>query len=441
MRREVVDVAVIGGGPAGLAAAEGARDAGAGRVCLIERDRDLGGILQQCIHTGFGLDVFREELTGPEYAQRYIEKVRGQGVKTHLGTMVLEVGPGPRLVASSPGGLLEIEAGALVLAMGCRERTRGAIALPGTRPAGVYTAGTAQRFVNLEGLLPGRRAVILGSGDIGMIMARRLTLEGVGVEAVVEMLPYAGGLTRNVVQCLNDFGIPLLLEHTVTQIHGRRRVEGVTVARLDAQRKPVAGSERRIDCDTLLLSVGLLPENELSRAAGVELDARTGGPVVDQFLETSVPGVFAGGNVVMVHDLADQVSRQSAMAGRNAALAAERAAGEHAAVAGRGHAAASGIPSAIPVLAGTNVRQVAPQRLRREGPFGPALEFQVRVAEPEHDVRVVVSWGADPAARHRVKRPIVRPGEMLSFRVPEKVAVEGRLAEAEAVTVDVVKEE
>ena len=417
------DVAIIGGGPAGLAAAEGARSAGARRVCIVERDRELGGILQQCIHTGFGLELFREELTGPEYAQRFIERVRALGVEAMLGTMVLEIDPDhPRVLASNGDGMLEIKAGAVVLAMGCRERTRGAIALPGSRPAGIYTAGTAQRFVNVEGLLPGKRAVILGSGDIGMIMARRLTLEGVRVEAVVEMLPYAGGLTRNVVQCLNDFGIPLLLEHTVTQVHGRRRVEAVSVARLDKFRRPIPGTERRLECDTLLLSVGLVPENELSKAAGVEIDPRTGGPVVDQLMETSVPGIFAGGNVVMVHDLVDQVSRQSARAGASAArFAASRAGGRS---------------GTIPVLAGNNVRQIAPQVIRRDGPFGPSLELHARVAEPQRDVQVVVSW---ESYRHRQKRPIVRPGEMLTVRIPERVTVEGNLASAEAITVDVLE--
>jgi len=410
-------VVVVGGGPAGLAAAAGAVEGGAGRVVIVERDRQLGGILQQCIHTGFGVRVFREELTGPEYAQRYIDKVRSLGVEVLTNTMVLKITPDRHLWAVSREGILEIESGAVVLAMGCRERTRGAIGVPGTRPAGIYTAGTAQRLVNVEGLMPGRRVVILGSGDIGMIMARRLTLEGAEVKAVVEMLPYAGGLARNVVQCLNDFDIPLLLQHTVTEIHGRRRVEGVTVARLGPDQKPLWETARRMECDTLLLSVGLIPENELSKSAGVALDPATGGPVVNEMMETSVHGIFAGGNVVQVHDLVDEVSVQSEKAGRSAALFAM--------------GLLPGGLRRIPVKAGRNIRLVVPQFVRTEGIREP-LEFNVRVAEPERDVAVTVFWGA---GSFRQRKPIVRPGEMLKIRVPTGVVERHGFGGADSVTV------
>ncbi len=315
------DLIVIGGGPAGLAAATAAHDEGLRDILIVERDRFLGGILNQCIHTGFGLQEFKEELTGPEYAERFVDKTLEDDIPFLLDTMVLVVRSDRTIVAISPElGRLELHARAIVLSMGCRERTRAAIMVPGTRPAGVMTAGTAQRYMNVEGYLPGRNIVILGSGDIGLIMARRFTLEGAHVNAVLEIMPYSTGLTRNVVQCLDDYGIPLLLSHTVTSVHGGRRVTGVSIAQVDELRRPVPGTEREIPCDTLITSVGLVPENELSKTAGVQLDAITGGAVVNQRLQTSVAGIFACGNVLQVHDLVDNVSEESQRAGRNAAL-------------------------------------------------------------------------------------------------------------------------
>ena len=312
---------VIGGGPAGLAAACKAWEQGLRRVLVLERDCELGGILNQCIHNGFGLHRFGQELTGPEYAGRYIGLLEQTGVEVRLDTMVLQLVPGrdgrPHQVHAVNGkqGYQLLTAQTVVLAMGCRERTRGAISIPGERPAGIFTAGAAQRFMNIEGYMVGRRAVILGSGDIGLIMARRLTLEGAKVLACVELMPYSGGLTRNIVQCLQDYGIPLYLSHTVTDIRGHDRVEQVVVSRVGPDRQPIPGTEMVFDCDTLLLSVGLIPENELSRAAGIAIDPRTRGPVVDENRQTSVPGIFACGNVLHVHDLVDFVSAESERAG------------------------------------------------------------------------------------------------------------------------------
>ena len=303
------EIAIIGGGPAGLAAAVAAREAGVEDILIIERDNELGGILNQCIHNGFGLHTFKEELTGPEYAGRYIEKVEELKIPYMLHTIVVDIAENKVItVMNKEQGMFQIEAKAIVLAMGCRERSRGALNIPGYRPAGVYSAGTAQRYVNMEGRMPGKKVVILGSGDIGLIMARRMTLEGAKVQVVAELMPYSGGLKRNIVQCLDDYDIPLKLSHTVVDIKGKKRVEGVTLAQVDENRRPIPGTEEFYECDTLLLSCGLIPENELSSQMGVELNPVTSGPVVNESLETNVEGVFACGNVLHVHDLVDYVS-------------------------------------------------------------------------------------------------------------------------------------
>ncbi len=396
-----VDVAVIGGGPAGLAAALKARESGA-KVLVIERDRAAGGILQQCIHNGFGLHYFGEELTGPEYAARFLEKVETtDGIEVLCDTMVLEVSAERKIMAVSEKlGLLEVEAGAIVLAMGCRERTRGALNIPGSRPAGVYTAGCAQRLVNLEGYMPGRQVVILGSGDIGLIMARRMAWEGAKVKLVAELMPYSSGLNRNIVQCLEDNGIPLKFNHTVVRIHGRERVTGVTVAEVDpATRLPIPGTEETIACDTLMLSVGLVPENELTRQAGVAMDDITSGAVVDERRQTSVPGVFACGNVLHVHDLVDNVSREAEIAGTAAA-----------------EFALSGQVRAPKwkILPEGGVRYVVPQVLS-EAASGK-LDLYFRVGNAYKPARLTVMSG-DRVLVNR-KKQIMTPGEM------EKVTVD-----------------
>ena len=315
------DIVIIGGGPAGLAASVSAFDHGITRIIILERDNELGGILNQCIHNGFGLHTFKEELTGPEYAERYIRQVKERGIEFRLHTMVLEIQKDKTIQAvNKEDGLFEIKAKAVILAMGCRERSRGALNIPGFRPAGVFTAGTVQRLVNIDNYMPGKEVVILGSGDIGLIMARRLTLEGAKVKLVAEIKPYSGGLIRNIVQCLDDYDIPLKLSHTVVFIHGKERITGVTIAQVDLEGKPIQGTEEFCKCDTLLLSVGLIPENELSKVAGVCLDDITNGPIVNESLETSIEGIFACGNVLHVHDLVDDVSKEAAYAGKNAAV-------------------------------------------------------------------------------------------------------------------------
>ena len=396
------DIVIVGGGPAGLAAAlEARREAPEAKIVILERDRALGGILQQCIHNGFGLHFFGEELTGPEYVERFIRKLEGTGIEVWLDTMVLEISAEREVTCvSAERGLTTLQAGAVVLAMGCRERPRGALGIPGTRPAGVYTAGTAQRLTNMDGYLPGKRVVILGSGDIGLIMARRMTWEGAKVELVAEIMPYSSGLKRNIVQCLEDNGIPLLFNHTVTRVHGRERVEGVTISEVDpATRLPLRGSARFVPCDTLLLSVGLIPENELSKGAGVELDNVTGGAVVDEHRQTSVPGVFACGNVLHVHDLVDNVSAEAMIAGAAAARYA-LSGGEHA--------------QQYAVSTGRGVRYAVPQRVNA-GTDG-TLDIYFRVGNVYRGETLEVACG-DEVLFSR-KKNIMTPGEM------EKVTID-----------------
>lgn len=317
---EAREIVIIGGGPAGMAAALAAHEAGIRDILILERDAALGGILQQCIHNGFGLHRFGEELTGPEYAERYAKEVYAKGIPYALNTMVLDISRDKVVTAiSEERGVFHIQAKAIILAMGCRERPRGALNIPGARPAGIYTAGTAQRFVNIKGMMPGKSVVILGSGDIGLIMARRMTLEGAKVQAVCELMPYSGGLNRNIVQCLEDFNIPLMLSHTVSKIHGKGRVTGVTISRVDENLRPIPEESQYIPCDTLLLSCGLVPENELTKSAGIPLDRVTSGAIVNEERETDIPGIFACGNVLHVHDLVDYVSEEAALAGRAAA--------------------------------------------------------------------------------------------------------------------------
>lgn len=390
------DLIVIGGGPAGLAAAVSAYEHGLRDILIIERDRELGGILNQCIHNGFGLHRFKEELTGPEYAARFIRMLSDTSVKVLTDTMVLDVS-GDRTVhcVNTTEGYQTCEAKSVILAMGCRERTRGAIGIPGDRPAGVFTAGTAQRYMNLEGYLCGKRVVILGSGDIGLIMARRMTLEGAKVLACVEVMPYSGGLTRNIVQCLNDFDIPLYLSHTVTDIEEKDgRVCGVTVSRVDERRQPVKGSEMHFDCDTLLLSVGLIPENELTKGAGIEMDARTNGAFVYENMETSVPGVFACGNVVHVHDLVDYVSAESERAGAAAAAYVQK-----------------GKPDGktVTLKNGSAVTYTVPQRIRPQN-IDRFADVFFRVNRIFGNSVIRVSTGGETVAEF--KREHMAPGEM-----------------------------
>jgi NADPH-dependent 2,4-dienoyl-CoA reductase/sulfur reductase-like enzyme len=397
------DLIVVGGGPAGLAAACAAWEGGLKRILIVERDRELGGILNQCIHNGFGLHYFKEELTGPEYAGRFVKMLADTGVEVRLDTMVLEVTAdrSVHMVGSATGYRVE-QAKSIVLAMGCRERTRGAIAIPGTRPAGVYTAGAAQRYVNMEGWLPGTRVVILGSGDIGLIMARRMTLEGAKVLACVEVMPYSGGLNRNIVQCLNDYDIPLYLSHTVTDIRGKDRVEQVVVSQVDEKRNPIPGTEMVFDCDTLLLSVGLIPENELTRQAGVEMDRRTNGAVVYENMETSIPGVFACGNVCHVHDLVDFVTGESQRAGAAAARYVLRDED-------------GGAEPVLDIHNGDGVTYTVPQRIR-PGQVDRTCGLFFRVNRVCGDSEIVVSSNGTQIVKF--KREHLAPGEMEQISLP-----------------------
>ena len=422
-------IVIIGGGPAGLAAAISAAEQGEKDILILERDRELGGILNQCIHNGFGLHTFQEELTGPEYAARYIEKVERMGIPYLTDTMVLDLSPEKVVTAVSPTeGIFQIQAQAVILAMGCRERPRGALNLPGYRPAGIYTAGTAQRLVNVEGRMPGREVVILGSGDIGLIMARRMTLEGAKVKVVAELMPYSGGLKRNIVQCLEDFGIPLKLSHTVVAIHGKERLTGVTLAQVDHDGRPVPGTEEEYSCDTLLLSVGLIPENELSKNAGVSLNPATSGPVVDESFQTSVGGIFACGNVLHVHDLVDFVSEEAANAGRCAAEYARETSGESSEkwmkcgesrkdlpesqaaceewTAKKPENEVSGI---LDILPGDGVRYTVPSVLHL-AQMGETLKIRFRVRKEYKNSCVTVHAGDRQLFRRR--KQIFVPGEM-----------------------------
>ena len=397
------EIVIIGGGPAGLAAAIAAYDAGCRSILILERDNQLGGILNQCIHNGFGLHTFGEELTGPEYAARFARQVLDRGIAYKLNTMVLSIGGDKKITAvNRTDGLIEIEATAIILAMGCRERSRGALNIPGFRPAGIYSAGTAQRLVNIEGFLPGRRVVILGSGDIGLIMARRMTLEGAKVLVVAELMPYSGGLKRNIVQCLNDFGIPLKLSHTVVDIQGRERVTGVTIAEVGPDRKPIPGTEIHYDCDTLLLSCGLLPENELSRGMGVTISPVTNGPLVDESLQTNIPGVFAAGNVLHVHDLVDFVSEEAAAAGRAAVRYLTNGPQD------RGRE--------IPITFEGGPRYTVPASIdpkRVEGDL--VIRFRVGGVMKNRRVRLYLD---DEAVVSR-KRPVMAPGEMEELKLTQ----------------------
>ena len=423
MNKQEYELVVVGGGPAGLAAAQEAYDQGIKDILIIERDFELGGILQQCIHNGFGLHYFGEELTGPEYAQQFIENISERGVDIKLDTMVLEVTPEKKVYAiNSEEGMLEISAGAVILAMGCRERTREAIDIPGSRPAGVYSAGTAQRYINMEQWIPGEKVVILGSGDIGLIMARRMHLEGAEVEAVLELLPFSGGLTRNIVQCLEDFDIPLRMQQTVIDIKGKDRLEAVTVAEVDDDFQPIEGTEYEIECDTLLLSVGLIPENELSEEAGVEMSGVTGGPLVNEGRETNIEGVFACGNVLHVHDLVDWVTEESLIAGKTAA-----------------DYLLDGInkrEKEIVVNPGENVGYIVPHKITNQVEDRKLVNLYMRAKQPMTDVKINLYAGDKKLLDKKGRR--VEPGEMITFPVPEKLISSNDITNLK---VDIVKEE
>ena len=391
------DIVIIGGGPAGLAAAAAAKKSGIDSILILERDKELGGILNQCIHNGFGLHTFKEELTGPEYAGRFIDQVKELGIEYRLNTMVMDISHEKVVTAMNRGeGLFEIQAKAVILAMGCRERARGALNIPGYRPAGIFSAGTAQRLVNMEGYSVGKEVVILGSGDIGLIMARRMTLEGAKVKVVAELMPYSGGLKRNIVQCLDDFGIPLKLSHTVVDIRGKYRVEGITIAEVDSHGKPVPGTEEDYDCDTLLLSCGLIPENELSRGMGVDIEPVTSGPSVNESLETNIDGVFACGNVLHVHDLVDYVSEEATTAGHNAAKYVQGS-------------LAKGSGKEIKLVPTGGVRYTVPKTIDVDR-MAEELTVRFRVGNVYKNCFISVYFD-DEQVVHR-KRPVMAPGEM-----------------------------
>ena len=396
------DIVIVGGGPAGMAAAIAAYDAGVKDTVILDREPDMGGILRQCIHAGFGLHRLGRELTGPEYADVFKQQVLERGIKVYYETTVTAVSPDKVVVAQNREGILQIRAKAVILAMGCRERSRGALNTPGTRPAGIFSAGTAQKFINCEGYMVGKRVVILGSGDIGLIMARRMTLEGAKVEAVCELLPYSGGLTRNIVQCLEDFDIPLYLSTTVCEVHGKGRLEGVTIAQVDEKRNPIESTKRYIPCDTLLLSVGLIPENELTRSAGIPMDPITGGAIVDETCQTQVPGIFACGNVLQVHDLVDYVSDEAERAGIGAAAFVKKGEKEAA---------------YISTKPGYGVRYVLPQQVNKHADSDVSLFL--RVTQPFEKVKFTVSCGETVLAT--AKRLKAAPGEMEKLTVKKEL--------------------
>lgn len=410
------DLVIIGGGPAGLAAAIAAKQAGIDSVIILERDRELGGILNQCIHSGFGIHEFKEELTGPEYSERFVRQAEELGISYRLNTMVIELTPEKEIIAMSDHGLLLLQAKAVILAMGCRERTAGAVAIGGYRPSGVYTAGTAQRLINMEGLMVGREVVIYGSGDIGLIMARRMTLEGAEVKCVVEIQPRSSGLSRNIAQCLDDYNIPLLLSHNIKKIHGKSRIEGVTISRVDEKWQPVSGTEAYIPCDTLLLSIGLIPENELSVSCGVKLHPQTKGPMVNSDMETNIEGIFACGNVLHVHDIVDFVTRESRSAGRAAAAYIKKL------DAGAEEDHPTQVRRELNVICGAGISYALPARLL------PDSDHDVQIFMRSQDVyknpRVILESGGKLLAQR--KFPALIPSEMFSMNLTKEMLAEMR---------------